>query len=314
MQASEPAGSPVLWAPPGAVTVAILPLCVVCLQAAANALPPLPCHHACCAHCLHAFLAVAVPSTPRCGSIAVRCSGQEGALTRCRSALPASLTAPYVVVAPAEPAPVRSGRVDRLTAAYLKRHARRCPTCGIATQRISGCAHVCCVCCDTHWCHECGRRMASCRCDHEPLPLPPPLPWLYSLRHDLTAAQKAGLAVLGILLSPLWSGAAAVVATGYLLYVVLWAAGWYLLAYTFSFCAVIFTEYHPQAVGLPAWLQGPRRWVDLAWHVPLRLACVPFMLLASLLVAPYLMFHAWHYLGPLPGWLLPGWDVLLEVD
>lgn len=38
----------------------------------------------------------------------------------------------------------------------VKEEIRECPGCTVATQKISGCNHIYCTSCSTHWCWECG--------------------------------------------------------------------------------------------------------------------------------------------------------------
>ena len=45
--------------------------------------------------------------------------------------------------------------------AFSKLKIRHCPRCDVATEKISGCNHIQCTACKTHWCFFCGKEFTS---------------------------------------------------------------------------------------------------------------------------------------------------------
>ena len=162
-----------------------------------SALPHLPCGHACCAGCLAAHLALAVPRAARArprlratralAPLHVRCpgliphsdaGGDAGWDLRCGVALPDHVVAPYVpleasaVSIPpgdddAVAAPTRAGSLlaAAASAAYLWARTRRCPHCGAPSERVEGCRFMLCASCSRDWCWKCGGgNPDSCGC------------------------------------------------------------------------------------------------------------------------------------------------------
>lgn len=154
-----------------------------------SALPHLPCGHACCAGCLAAHLALAVPRAARARPrlhasrlppppLMVRCpgliphsdaGGDAGWDLRCGVALPDDVIAPYVPLeasAVSIPlgegddavAPTRAGSLfaAAASAAYLWARTRRCPHCGAPSERVEGCRFMQCAHCTRDWCWKCG--------------------------------------------------------------------------------------------------------------------------------------------------------------
>lgn len=39
---------------------------------------------------------------------------------------------------------------------HIKQSCQTCPNCGVMTEKTSGCNHIKCTACQTHWCFECG--------------------------------------------------------------------------------------------------------------------------------------------------------------
>merc|ERR1711871_1275491 len=49
---------------------------------------------------------------------------------------------------------------------YIKQVSKKCPSCKAPTQKDTGCMHMTCTQCTTHWCWVCGTKVSSGGSDH----------------------------------------------------------------------------------------------------------------------------------------------------
>jgi hypothetical protein len=94
-----------------------------------------------------------------------------------------------------------AARLGNLSTLMWKRfNTRACPgvRCGVATERSSGCKHMTCTQCRTHWCWECNKQFTQWRPQHTCIPLCASSPRSLSPSSFITTSVELARVVLPI--------------------------------------------------------------------------------------------------------------------